>query len=367
MRRVPVLIVGGGPAGSAAAIELAKGGVTAELIERRAEAHDIVCGGFLGWDAIAALKRLGVDPDSLGARPIHRLRLVGRQRAAHSKLPKPAAGLSRRCLDEALLVAAVEAGAQVRRGVTARAGDEARIVRTDEDEEIAAQALILATGKYELRGLARSVPKARGEGAVGLRTSFAPDARTAASLAGTIELHPFDGGYAGLLIQEDGEVNLCMSVAAARLRDAGGIPALVAALGREAPLLGERLGCAAGEAWVSVGNVPYGWRARSGSEGLYRVGDQAAVIASLAGDGIAIALTSGTAAAQACLEQTGAPRYQQGFAARAARPLGVAQSLRWMAEHSLPRRLMLGLARTVPGLTGAAARLTRIGDGERSR
>jgi flavin-dependent dehydrogenase len=361
MRRVPVLIVGGGPAGSAAAIALGRGGVGAELIERRADPHDSVCGGFLGWDAIAALKRLGVDPAALGAPPIHRLRLVGRRGAVLCDLPRPAAGLSRRCLDEALLAAAAQAGATVRRGVAARAGDAAGTVRTDEGEEIEADALFLATGKYELRGLARGVPEARGEGAVGLRASFAPDVRTIAQLTGTIELHPFDGGYAGLLLQEDGRVNLCMSVAAARLREAGGIPALLETLAGEAPLLGERLACASGETWLSVSNVPYGWRARGGWDRLYRLGDQAAVIASLAGDGIAIALASGIAGAEAVLAGDTAPDYQHAFSRRARLPLGLAETLRRGAEHRPSRAMLMPALRLFPGLAPLFARFTRIG------
>ena len=31
------------------------------LIERSREPHDVVCGGFLGWDALAELERLGID------------------------------------------------------------------------------------------------------------------------------------------------------------------------------------------------------------------------------------------------------------------------------------------------------------------
>lgn len=358
MRRVPVLIVGGGPAGSAAAIALARTGAAPELIERRAELHDVVCGGFLGWDALAALRRLGLDPAALGARPIDRLRLVGR-RAVETRLPRPAAGLSRRRLDEALLQAAERAGAMVRRGVAVRAAED-NLIRTDQDEEIEADALFLATGKYELRGLARPAPKRRG-GAVGLRASFAPDAATAEELAGVIELHPFDGGYAGLLLQEDGRVNLCLSVAADRLRAAGGIPELLDLLGREAPRLGAQIACVRDESWLSVSNVPYGWRAPEGQQRLYRLGDQAAVIASLAGDGIAIALTSGIAAAQAHRAGAGGGAYQRRFAAQAARPLKVAQGLRWVAEHSLPRAAMLRLVRLAPGLPGLAARLTRIG------
>ena len=94
MRRTASLIVGGGPAGAAAAIGLARFGFEAELIERSDGPHEVVCGGFLGWDALAALRRLGVDPRSLRARPIHRMRLVSARRSLEAALPGTAAGLS---------------------------------------------------------------------------------------------------------------------------------------------------------------------------------------------------------------------------------------------------------------------------------
>jgi hypothetical protein len=237
-----------------------------------------------------------------------------------------------------------------------------RQVRLDGGEEIEAAALFLATGKHELRGLARPVPATRGKGAVGLRTSFVPDAAAVARLGGRIELYPFDGGYAGLLLQEDGSVNLCMSVAAARLRDAGGIDQMLADLGGEAPRLGAWLAAARDQvaSWLTISNVPYGWRARATSLGLFRVGDQSAVIASLAGDGIAIALTSGMAAAQAHLAGRPAAVYQQAWAQQARRPLAVAEALRWAAERPTQRRIVMGLTAAAPRLARMAARLTRI-------
>ncbi|MEA3047390.1 MAG: hypothetical protein QOJ53_1722, partial [Sphingomonadales bacterium] len=98
MRRTAALIVGGGPAGSAAAITLARAGVMPVLIERAPGERDLVCGGFLGWDALAALRSLGVDAAALGARPIARLRLVSAEDEVEAALPHPAAGLSRRTL-----------------------------------------------------------------------------------------------------------------------------------------------------------------------------------------------------------------------------------------------------------------------------
>ncbi len=320
------------------------------LIERFPSERDVVCGGFLGWDAIAALKRLGLDPAALGARPIHRLRLVAGKRIVETALPRAAAGLSRRRLDAALLHLAQEAGAAVLRGRTARA-IEGGSVRLDDGAEMAAESLFLATGKHELRGMAREIGDR--PVSVGLRAAVAPPP----DLAGTIELHLYDGGYAGLLLQEDGAANLCLSVARARM--AGGREAFLAELMKEAPLLVERIGGALPAEWEAIAGVPYGWRARSTAPGLFRIGDQAAVIASLAGDGIAVALASGAAAAHACLHGGGAVAYQRAFAKRAKRPVAIAETLRHMAEAPLRRRLMMRLA-GLPGLAKAAARMTRI-------
>ena len=360
MRRAAALILGGGPAGSAAAIVLARAGIEAELIERSQSAHDTVCGGFMGWDALGALERLGLDPASLGARPISRLRLISGKRRVEVALPRLAAGLSRRTLDEALLGAAGKAGAAVRRGRTIRSADLAeRRVRLDDQEAVAGEALVLATGKHELRGAARPVDISTRP--LGLRTSLAPGPALARALDGVIELHLHDGGYAGLLLQEDGNANFCLSASRDRLKEAGGIEPLVARLADELPAFAERLAGGEPGEWSAVSGVPYGWRASGTVEGVYRVGDQAAVIASLAGDGIAIALESGIAAARAIVAGTSAPDFQRGWARRARQPVGLAEVLRRSAEHGMSRDAMMGLLGWFPSLAPLAARLTRIG------
>ncbi|WP_340318343.1 NAD(P)/FAD-dependent oxidoreductase [Rhizorhabdus argentea] len=360
-----VVIAGGGPAGSAAAILLARGGARPLLIERNREAQDVVCGGFIGADAIALLSRIGIDPAALGARPIGRVRLIAGKQVAEADLPFAATGLSRRTLDAALIARAVEQGAAVERGVAIRMVDaETRRIHLADETTIRPEALFLATGKHELRGLARSVPATR-DPALGLRVRLEPSPGLAAALAHRIELHLFRDGYAGLLIQDDGGVNLCLSVAQSRLKAADGQPArLIAALSGEAPLLAERFSAAASTGrWSSVARVPYGWRARHADPGIFRLGDQSAVIASLAGDGIAIALASAVSAAHFHLGggAGAASAFQAAFAYRTWRPVGVANLLKQGGETPWIAGPLISLLGRVPSLVRRAAALTRIG------
>jgi flavin-dependent dehydrogenase len=355
-----ILIVGGGPAGASAAIGLARAGIAPRLLERSTGPHEKVCGGFLGWDSLEALRQLGLEPERLGARAITRLRLCSPGGEAEAELPHPAAGLSRRALDEAMLAAAAAVGARVERGVTARSLDAAeRRVRLDSGEEATADVLLLATGKHELRGGAR--PRDTSEDPIGLRTPIAPTPALARVLDGVIELHLFDGGYAGLLLQEDGAANLCLSAAKSRLKRAGGIAQLIAELRAELPRLHERLRAGEAGEWSAIAGVPYGWRGAETEPGVFRLGDQAAVIASLAGDGIAIALASGREAAKALIAGQDSSAYQARLARRAARPVRVAEALRWAAERPTPRSALMHLVRAVPAAPRLAARLTRIG------
>ncbi|HEY1410940.1 MAG TPA: FAD-dependent monooxygenase, partial [Rhodopila sp.] len=88
MRRDP-LIIGGGPAGSAAAITLARAGHRPVLVERTSGPTDKVCGDFLAVDAIRQVQMFGIEPLALGAVPIHRIRLVRGERSAETALPFP--------------------------------------------------------------------------------------------------------------------------------------------------------------------------------------------------------------------------------------------------------------------------------------
>lgn len=358
MRRADTLIVGGGPAGSAAAILLARAGRRPLLFERNRAPTPLVCGGFLGGDALNALDRLGIDPIGLGARPIRRLRLVVGRRQVELDLPFAACGLSRQTLDAALLEAAERGGAMVERGVPVR-GIEGGAVRIAAGW-VAAEAILLATGKHELRGLPRAMPD---DPALGLRFDLCPGAALTAALEGVVELILFAQGWAGLLVQDDGRINLCLSIAESRLAAAGSPRRLIAELAQEVPRLAERLGQA--RSWgemQAAARLPYGWIAPPDPAPCapFRLGDQAAVIPSLVGDGVAIALASGQQAAACLLAGKRAAVYQAALAARARRPVLIASILRAIAENPPLSRAALPLLAQLPGLVRSLCLATRI-------
>lgn len=353
------IILGAGPAGCAAAIALGRAGILSILLDRDEEARDQLCGGFLSWRTATQLRRLGIDPMALGARRVDRLQLYAGTRETALPLPEPAFGLSRRALDSALRRAAVASGARVEID-TARGIDGTVVLGRRRDWR--GDGLFLASGKHDVRGHPR--PRVSRDPALGVRLRLPGCAAREALLAGRIELHLFAGGYAGIVLQEDGTANVCLALRKSLLARAGGDPErLLAELAEAHPSFALRLG---GD-WRShridtVGAVPYGWIARDTEPGVYRLGDQAAVIPPLAGEGLSIALASGALAARHWVERgpEGAPGFQRALARRAMGPVRVARLARGLAESRLGAALGLSVARRVPPAVQWLMRASRL-------
>ena len=156
MSDAETIIVGGGPAGAAAAIRLAAAGREALLIERHAGPHHKVCGEFLSIETQDIVRRLGIDLGAHGAVPIESVSIHAGKGTASASLPFRALSLSRRRLDAALLDRAQQAGAELKRGASVQAVARENggwSVRCDDGANLQARHLIVATGKYGLRGV----------------------------------------------------------------------------------------------------------------------------------------------------------------------------------------------------------------------
>ena len=356
MRRSDPLIAGCGPAGSAAAITLAAAGVRPVVLERQRETGDALCGGFLSWRTLQTLETLGIV--EIGGHRIERLRLFAGNTASEARLPHPAMGVSRRRLDSLLLARAESLGAGIERGVTMREWSEGRI-ETGDGATLTPDTLFLATGKHDLRGIGR--PRDASEDlTIGIRVALSPHPALEALVGNAIELHLFDHGYCGLELQEGGRGNLCLAVRKSRLGQSGGDPdRLLAEWAAESPAFADRLAFRdAGS--DAIGAVPYGWIARDTLPGVFRLGDQAAVIPSLAGEGNGIALSSGIMAAQGWIDGETSQAFQARLAHATTRPVGIARWLWQWGERPNTARLMSQGVRFAPWLASRFAEWTRI-------
>ncbi|GLS75582.1 NAD(P)/FAD-dependent oxidoreductase [Oharaeibacter diazotrophicus] len=358
MSAADVIVAGGGPAGAAAAIGLAAAGCRVVVVERSTGPEDKVCGEFLSGETMTLAARLGVDVAGLGARPIGRVGVPGGAAVRSVALPFAAAGLSRRRLDEALLARAAAAGAEILRGGAVRGfavDADGATVTLDGGRVLAARRLVVATGKHDLRDHHR--PQGPQGDLVGFKMHYAPADPSA--LDGRVDLLGLPGGYAGLQRIEDGLVNLCLLVGRDRLAAAGGFDGVVADLVRRTPALAGLLARPVLPRPLAIARLPYGF-VRRRADGVRWVGDQAAVIPSFTGDGMAIALWTGTEAAASILAGETTDAFQARVAATLAGQVGRAAAVSRLMVRPWFQTLAATAAARLPGLARALARTTRL-------
>lgn len=359
------LIVGGGPAGAALATLLARAGRAVAIIEQSSAAHDKVCGDFLSYEAIRYLWALGIDLDGLGAVKISQVRVAKNGLIGECALPFTGMGLRRGILDEALLANARNSGTEVLRGRRVehlrRAGD-GWVALLEDGEEIRGASAFVATGKHDLRGWRR--PAGKQNDLVAFKMYFRLKRKMAEAIAGQVELVLFPGGYAGLLGLGDGVMNLCLLVRRAVLRELGSNwRSLLKHIQSSSRYLAWYLEGAEEllEKPLAISAIPYGYVRANAADGVWRLGDQAAVIPSFSGDGTSIALHSAQIAAQAFLDGRTAQEFQERLARQLTKPLLAALTV---------SRIMVGIPaaahvlRVWPQALRAITQLTRVPRGE---
>jgi flavin-dependent dehydrogenase len=294
------------------AMRLAAAGHEVVLLEKERSAHHKVCGEFLSQEAIEYLRQAGVDPLTLGAATIRFMRHSVKRSVVEAALPFTALSLSRLVLDEALLARAAELGCNIQRGawvekLTSREG--VWIANLRDGQSWRAATVFLASGKHDLRGLERE-PGAQSD-MVGFKLHWRLAPAQTEALREFIDLFLFPGGYGGVSLVEADVANLCLVVRRSTLRKIGGWNELLATLLSENSHFARRMQGATPlwERPLAITPIPYGYLAGK-NDGLWRVGDQAAVIPSFTGDGMAIALHSASLAAQMFLAGETADRYR---------------------------------------------------------
>lgn len=356
MRQVDVLVVGGGPAGLAVALEARARGVEAVVVERAKGELDKACGEGLMPAGRAALERLGVTPH-LAADDCAPFRTITywqeRGGPAVGALPAPyGLGVRRLALSRALRARAAEAGVEVVEGAGARDFRvNAGAVDVDTDAgAFRAKLLVGADGLHSpTRAKAGLAVAGRHDARrFGLRQHFA-----VAPWADTVEVHFAEGVEA--YVTPAG----ARRVGVAFLWDAAQIDAKVsfdALLGRF-PRLQARVAGAPSDSAVR-GAGPLRQRvARTVAPGVVLVGDAAGYVDAITGEGLSLAF-EGAHALGGCLRDALArptdvaalAPYEAAAARAFARYRRLAGSLVWIAARPWLRRPIVRALAVVPGL-----------------
>jgi menaquinone-9 beta-reductase len=289
-------VVGGGPAGTSAAISCARNGARVLLLERGRFPRQKVCGEFVSAESLDLLADLLIDQHGhllSDAVRIPRSRVFLDGRVIETLVDPPAASISRIDLDAALWDSAEQCGVEVRQKVVVQgiSGTGPFLARTSEGE-FKSRALINASGRWS--NLNPAPPQA-GVKWLGIKTHFGE-----VSTPASVDLYFFGGGYCGVQpagINNDepsARVNVCAMV---RADIASTLPEVFAC---HRALLERSRG------WKTltqpVSTSPLAFREpQPERDGILMTGDAAAFVDPFVGDGISLALRSGRMASESLL------------------------------------------------------------------
>ncbi|MGH9556947.1 MAG: NAD(P)/FAD-dependent oxidoreductase [Terriglobales bacterium] len=280
-------VIGGGPAGSSAAITAARAGARVLLAERGRLPRHKVCGEFVSPEAVGQLEVLLGEAHPFGDAPrISRARICIDEQVREAPIDPPAFSITRYDLDAAFWLAAEAAGVDARQqfGIAAIHGAGPFTLATS-GGEVKTRVVIDASGRWS--NLAPQ-PNSKGVATsgrwIGLKRHY-----TEAAPPDSVNLYFVDGGYCGVQAIGKDAINVCALVHADSARNLQQLFSKHRALWRRSrewePLT------------EAVSTSPIIFREpKPVRGGVLCVGDAAGFIDPFVGDGISLALHSGALA-----------------------------------------------------------------------
>lgn len=291
----PVCILGGGPAGSCAAIAALRSGANVQIIERSRFPRHKVCGEFLSPGVEPVLRKLGLwsEFEQLQPATIRRMSIhVGGVRKS-SALPEPAFGLSRFAFDRWLWNTALKRGAQV-----------------------------VDTGSPHIVTTGRSSQVSRGGRLFGFKAHFHGPVDDA------VELYFSGRTYVGVNCVEDGLTNVCGLAPEEELRRiAFDIDAFLL---RDRALRARLAPLRRSWDWMFTGPLEFGQRPEPDA-GVYVAGDALSFVDPFTGSGLLCAVLTGSLAGEAAAQSCPVPEYLDRCMGALRKPFRFSSALRRVA------------------------------------
>jgi menaquinone-9 beta-reductase len=371
-------IIGGGPAGSAAALYLRQLGLKICVIERSAFPRETVCGEFLSAEAARSMKELGLfdkfldcSPSAIDTLKVH----TQRSRTIETPLEFTAYGIKRGRFDHFLLTEAARAGAtviqpaEVIRVKRDRKGHTVIYGRGGSQCEVRADAVIAAYGKHSI--LDKTLGRPHGTVASHLNgIKFHIDrAQYTETDAHTIHLVGSDTLYCGVNPVDEQMVTVCFLEKRTTGDDAPRMKLRQLYNGHSGfhDLFTPDFDSVIGDVRVyGSGNIYFGRKAVV-HDGMFMAGDAAGSIAPLAGDGMGMAFESARLLADVFEqkqcgkldERSAELSYLHAWRSTFRRRLIAAQTIQSILLSSSLRNVGMNFLSNAPSLLPILVRLTR--------
>lgn len=273
------MIVGAGPAGGLAALELSQAGAEVLLVDKARFPRGKVCGCCLNGAALSILKQADLwdELENAGAVPLSEVHLQAKNSSARLPLPGGAA-LSREILDQVLVEQAQKAGTVFLAETEARCDSDCTadfrtvtLQHREQQRKVQCRVLLVADGLQggTLRGVQSFVSTPKADARVGAGVTFQEE--NGFFQRGCIYLACGRSGYVGVVGLNEGEWNLATALDRNWLREKGGVADAVQDLFKEVgwqtfasiqtqswrgtPPLTRTVSTVSGERWFVIGDA----------------------------------------------------------------------------------------------------------------
>lgn len=362
-----LIVIGAGPAGCSSAIEAARSGASVLLLERGRFPRHKVCGEFVSAESLHLLEHLLAREyrSLIGNAPlIAKARIFSDGAEIPAEISPAAASIARHDLDFALWKSALQAGVDARDQCTVQS-----VERVPQGFKVSTptkvfegNSLVNATGRWSFLTSATIRERSAKHRWVGVKAHFREH-----DAARSVDLYFFRGGYCGVqpvTFPANGSGSIVNACAMVRADLATNLSQVFAAH----PALRERsAGWEPVMAQVSTSPLVF-HQPEPVQDGMLQVGDSATFVDPFIGDGISLALRSGSLAAhclvpflrnERSLQQASAD-YARLYRRELAPVFRASSNLRnFMKLPGFVRRPVMSLLERTPTITRSLVRMTR--------